>query len=66
MYLFSGNLKVHYKINHDPSNALKCPHCEFASSSKRMYREHLKCHDMKERQVCIASVGFVIHDRYAE
>ena len=50
---FTGNLKVHFRINHDATNAMKCPHCEFASSSKRMYREHLKCHDMKDRQVNI-------------
>ncbi|KAK7505835.1 hypothetical protein BaRGS_00003106, partial [Batillaria attramentaria] len=39
-----GNLKSHYKINHSPENQLQCEKCDFASSSQKLMREHLKKH----------------------
>ena len=43
----TGNLKTHQKINHSKDNEKVCPHCNFTSSSKKRFRDHLKTHDSK-------------------
>ncbi|KAJ8303217.1 hypothetical protein KUTeg_019613, partial [Tegillarca granosa] len=41
----SGNLASHIKVHHSQDKQIKCPQCEFSSSSKRILREHLKTHE---------------------
>ncbi|CAG5134105.1 unnamed protein product, partial [Candidula unifasciata] len=41
-----GNLKTHMKINHLEENELHCPACQFATSSRKRFREHERVHNV--------------------
>ena len=51
LFIFSGNLHSHY-ITHHKNLALKCGECEFATSSKKTYREHVKTHTVNTELQC--------------
>ncbi|XP_029638302.1 RE1-silencing transcription factor A-like [Octopus sinensis] len=40
-----ANLKSHYRINHSTDDQIHCDNCNYATSSRKSYREHIKTHD---------------------
>ncbi len=46
LFFVSGNLRSHYRINHNEENMTTCAHCEFRTSSRKAMKEHMKRHEV--------------------
>ena len=51
-FVFVGNLKSHYRINHSKENLLNCNQCSYQASSRKAFKEHFKTHEIEKPVSC--------------